>query len=208
MLKLTSILIIIALLGGCANQSRDNTKFVSKTNNSDLRELQLSVIKLYAKSNIDSGIILEKVNKDLSAGKSLDSVLASYGTYFTDVKVSINAVAGVDFKLVSTTTTAHVAKIQANELIPGYYNTGMIGRFNIKQIEDSKYIFNYNIKNSTLKKLDVSPKNKLVTTPDVVTREFEQSLILENNINMATAISNPEPKQYELYVIKIVNKGE
>ena len=35
MLKLTSILIIIALLGGCVNQSRDNTKFVSKNNSSD-----------------------------------------------------------------------------------------------------------------------------------------------------------------------------
>lgn len=207
MLKITSILTIMFCLAGCASQSKNNTNFISK-NNQSVKELQLSVIKLYAKSNIDSGIILEKVNKDLSSGKSLDSILSGYGTYFTDVKVDINAVDGVDFKLVSTTTTAHVAKITANELIPGYYNTGIVGRFNIKQIENSKYIFNYTIKNSTLKKLDVSPKNKVVTTPDVVTREFEQSLILENNINQATAISNPEPKQYELYVIKIVNKGE
>lgn len=197
---------MIILLGGCANQQK-STNFVSKSNN-DIRELQLSVIKLYAKTNIDSGIIIEKINKDLATGKSIDSVLGAYGTYFTDVKVDINAVDGVDFKLVSTTTTAHVAKVTANELIPGYYNTGITGRFNIKQIEASRYIFNYSIKSATLKKLDVSPKNKIITTPDVITREFEQSLILENNINMATAISNPEPKQYELYVIKILNKGE
>lgn len=197
---------MIILLGGCVNQ-KNATTFVSK-NNSDIKELQLSVIKLYAKTNIDSGIILEKINKDLSTGKSIDSVLENYGTYFTDVKVDVNAVDGVDFKLVSTTTNAHVAKVTANELIPGYYNTGITGRFNIKQIEESRYIFNYSIKTSTLKKLDVSPKNKIITTPDVITREFEQSLVLENNINMATAISNPEPKQYELYIIKILNKGE
>lgn len=197
---------MIILLGGCVNQ-KNATTFVSK-NNSDIKELQLSVIKLYAKTNIDSGIILEKINKDLSTGKSIDSVLENYGTYFTDVKVDVNAVDGVDFKLVSTTTNAHVAKVTANELIPGYYNTGITGRFNIKQIEESRYIFNYSIKTSTLKKLDVSPKNKIITTPDVITREFEQSLVLENNINMATAISNPEPKQYELYIIKILNQGE
>lgn len=206
MFKILTILTMIILLGGCANQQK-STNFVSKSNN-DIRELQLSVIKLYAKTNIDSGIIIEKINKDLATGKSIDSVLGAYGTYFTDVKVDINAVDGVDFKLVSTTTTAHVAKVTANELIPGYYNTGITGRFNIKQIEASRYIFNYSIKSATLKKLDVSPKNKIITTPDVITREFEQSLILENNINMATAISNPEPKQYELYVIKILNKGE
>lgn len=197
---------MMILLGGCVNQ-KNATTFVSKNNN-DIKELQLSVIKLYAKTNIDSGIILEKINKDLSTGKSIDSVLESYGTYFTDVKVDVNAVDGVDFKLVSTTTNAHVAKVTANELIPGYYNTGITGRFNIKQIEESRYIFNYSIKTSTLKKLDVSPKNKIITTPDVIIREFEQSLVLENNINMATAISNPEPKQYELYIIKILNKGE
>lgn len=206
MFKILTILTMIILLGGCVNQ-KNATTFVSK-NNSDIKELQLSVIKLYAKTNIDSGIILEKINKDLSTGKSIDSVLENYGTYFTDVKVDVNAVDGVDFKLVSTTTNAHVAKVTANELIPGYYNTGITGRFNIKQIEESRYIFNYSIKTSTLKKLDVSPKNKIITTPDVITREFEQSLVLENNINMATAISNPEPKQYELYIIKILNKGE
>jgi hypothetical protein len=206
MFKTLTILTMMVLLSGCANQ-KNATTFVSKNNN-DIKELQLSVIKLYAKTNIDSGIILEKINKDLSTGKSIDSVLATYGTYFTDVKVDVNAVDGVDFKLVSTTTNAHVAKVTANELIPGYYNTGITGRFNIKQIEESRYIFNYSIKTSTLKKLDISPKNKIITTPDVITREFEQSLVLENNINMATAISNPEPKQYELYVIKILNKGE
>jgi len=206
MFKILTILTMIILLGGCVNQ-KNATTFVSK-NNSDIKELQLSVIKLYAKTNIDSGIILEKINKDLSTGKSIDSVLENYGTYFTDVKVDVNAVDGVDFKLVSTTTNAHVAKVTANELIPGYYNTGITGRFNIKQIEESRYIFNYSIKTSTLKKLDVSPKNKIITTPDVITREFEQSLVLENNINMATAISNPEPKQYELYIIKILNQGE
>lgn len=206
MFKILTILTMMILLGGCVNQ-KNATTFVSKNNN-DIKELQLSVIKLYAKTNIDSGIILEKINKDLSTGKSIDSVLESYGTYFTDVKVDVNAVDGVDFKLVSTTTNAHVAKVTANELIPGYYNTGITGRFNIKQIEESRYIFNYSIKTSTLKKLDVSPKNKIITTPDVIIREFEQSLVLENNINMATAISNPEPKQYELYIIKILNKGE
>lgn len=199
---------MLVLLSGCVNQSKDNANFISKDNSSNVKELQFSVIKLYAQSNVDSGIILDKINKDLASGKSLDSSLSTYGTYFTDVKVNINAVSGVDFKFTSTTTTAHVAKVTANDIIPGYFNTGIIGIFNIKQIEDSKYIFNYNIKNSILKKLDTSPKNKLVTVPDIKTREFEQSLILQNNINMATAISNPEPKQYELYVIKILNKGE
>lgn len=211
--KMTTILAASLLLGGCVSQPKDTATFtpsapVSSTKKGGVKELQLSVIKLYAKSNIDSGIIIEQLNKDLAEGQSINTALANFGTYFTDVKISINAVDDTDFNLVSTTTTAHVAKITATEIIPGYYNTGVEGNFKINEIDNGRYVFSYKLKNSTLKKLDVSPTNKMVTIPDIKTRLFEQSLILENNINMATGIANPEPKQYELYIVKISNKGE
>lgn len=211
--KMTTILAASLLLGGCVSQPKDTATFTpsapaTSTKKGGVKELQLSVIKLYAKSNIDSGIIIEQLNKDLSEGQSINTALGNFGTYFTDVKISINAVDDTDFNLVSTTTTAHVAKITANEIIPGYYNTGVEGNFKINEIDNGRYVFSYKLKNSTLKKLDVSPTNKMVTIPDIKTRLFEQSLILENNINMATGIANPEPKQYELYIVKISNKGE
>jgi hypothetical protein len=56
--------------------------------------------------------------------------------------------------------------------------------------------------------MDVSPTNKLITIPDVKIKNFEQSLVLEDDFNMATGITNPEPKQYEMFIVKVSTKKE
>lgn len=214
--KITTILAASLLLGGCMNSQPKEGNITTNANkiggtykNEHTKYVQLSMIKLYAQSNVDSSIILDKVNKELSKGKTVDAVLSSYGTYFTDIKITAGTLSNFDNDFAATNTMAHVAKITPTELVAGQYTTGITGTFKVKQLDDStKYIFNYKIRNAVLKKLDVSPTNKLITTPDIKVKTFEQTLVLEDNFNMATGITNPEPKQYEMFIIKVSNKGE
>lgn len=212
--KITTILAASLLLGGCmSSQPKDHKEhnLISQTTAATSEEtkfVQLSVIKLYAQNNVDSSIILDRVNKELSKGKTVDAVLSSYGTYFTDVKLNLGAVDNVDYDFVSTNTTAHVAKITPTELVPGYYNTGITGNLKIKKLDDTRYVFNYKIKNATLRKLEVSPTNKLITIPDIKTKNFEQSLVIEANTDVATGITNPEPKQYEMFIVRVATKRD
>lgn len=209
--KITTIFAASLLLGGCMSSQPKESQVVTQTAGAPAEEtkfVQLSVIKLYAQSNIDSSIILDKVNKELAKGKNVDAVLSSYGTYFTDVKINMGAVENADYDFVSTNTTAHVAKITPTELVPGYYNTGITGTLKIKKIDDTKYVFNYKIKNAVLKKLEASPVNKLITIPDIKIKNFEQSLVVEENINTATGITNPEPKQYEMFIVRVSSKRD
>lgn len=214
--KITTILAASLLLGGCmssqpkeGNTTNNANKTSSSSKNQETKYVEVSMIKLYAQSNVDSSIILDKVNKELAKGKTVDAVLSSYGTYFTDLKITAGTLNNFDADFAATNTMAHVTKITATELIPGHYTTGVTGSFKLKQLDDStKYIFNYKIRNTVLKKLDVSPTNKLITTPDIKVKNFEQSLVLEDNFNMATGITNPEPKQYEMFIIKVSSKGE
>lgn len=214
--KITTILAASLLLGGCMNSQPKEGNITTNANkiggtykNEHTKYVQLSMIKLYAQSNVDSSIILDKVNKELSKGKTVDAVLSSYGTYFTDIKITAGTLSNFDNDFAATNTMAHVAKITPTELVAGQYTTGITGTFKVKQLDDStKYIFNYKIRNAVLKKLDVSPTNKLITTPDIKVKTFEQTLVLEDNFNMATGITNPEPKQYEMFIIKVSNKVE
>lgn len=207
--KITTILATSLLLGGCmSHQSTDNNVSTHVSGTEPTKFVQFSMIKLYAQSNIDSSIIIDNVNKELSKGKTVDAVLSSYGTYFTDIKLNIGTLNNIESTMTATTTTAHVAKITPKDITPGYYNTGVVGSIKLKQLDDNKYIVDYKIKNIVLKKLDVSPQNKLITMPDVQTKNFEQSLVVEENVNMASGITNPEPKQYELFIIKVSTKGE
>lgn len=215
--KITTILAASLLLGGCMSshpKENDTTTPISesdsvvKTQNKKTKFVQLSMIKLYAQSNVDSSVILDKVNKELAKGKTVDAVLSEYGTYFTDLKITSATVNNLDTDFAATNTTAHVAKITPTDLVPGYYNTGITGTFKIKQLDDDKYVFNYKIKNAVLRKLEVSPINKLITIPDVKTKNFEQSLVIEDSFNMATGITNPEPKQYEMFIVKVSSKND
>lgn len=214
--KITTILAASLLLGGCmSSQTKESnvtpatTKTAGTTKNEQTKFVQISMIKLYAQSNIDSSVILDKVNKELAKGKTIDAVLSTYGTYFTDVKINTGTLGNFDTDFAATNTMAYVAKITPTELVPGQYTTGVTGTFNLKQLDDSnKYIFNYKIKNAVLRKMDVSPTNKLITTPDIKIKNFEQTLVLEDNFNMATGITNPEPKQYEMFIVKVSTKKE
>ena len=214
--KITTILAASLLLGGCmSSQPKENNvpestnKTAGATKNEQTKFVQLSMIKLYAQSNIDSSVILDKVNKELEKGKTVDAVLSAYGTYFTDIKINAGTLGNVDTDFSATNTMAYVAKITPTELVPGQYTTGVTGTFNVKQFDNStKYIFNYKIKNAVLRKMDVSPTNKLITAPDVKVKSFEQSLVLEDDFNMATGITNPEPKQYEMFIVKVSTKKE
>jgi hypothetical protein len=214
--KITTILAASLLLGGCmssqpkeSNDATPTNKTAGTTKKEQTKFVQLSMIKLYAQSNVDSSIILDKVNKELAKGKTVDAVLSSYGTYFTDIKIDVGTLSNSDTNFAATNTMAHVAKITPTELVPGQYTTGVTGTFNVKQFDDStKYIFNYKIKNAVLRKMDVSPTNKLITTPDIKVKSFEQSLVLEDDFNMATGITNPEPKQYEMFIVKVSTKKE
>lgn len=212
--KITTILAASLLLGGCmSSQPKDpdtntHTKSVS-SKNEPTKFIELSMVKLYTQTNVDSSIILDKVNKELGKGKTVDAVLSSYGTYFTDIKITTGTLSNTDTEFAATNTMGHVAKITPNELVPGYYTTGLTGSYKIKQLDDTKYVFNYKIKNAVLRKLEVSPTNKLITTPDIKVKTFEQSLVLEDKFNMATGITNPEPKQYEMFIIKVSStKGD
>jgi hypothetical protein len=214
--KITTILAASLLLGGCmssqtkeSNVTPSTTKTAGTTKNEQTKFVQISMIKLYAQSNIDSSVILDKVNKELAKGKTIDAVLSTYGTYFTDVKINTGTLGNFDTDFAATNTMAYVAKITPTELVPGQYTTGVTGTFNLKQLDDSnKYIFNYKIKNAVLRKMDVSPTNKLITTPDIKIKNFEQTLVLEDNFNMATGITNPEPKQYEMFIINVSKKAD
>jgi len=202
--KIITILAAGLLLGGCAANQSQNEKRPDVLNN-----LEFSVVKLYAKTNLDSGEILDSINKDLKAGKTIEETLQPHGTYFTDVKYDfdLDSNRSVDFQ--STNTTSHVAGINTNgTLIPGYYNTGVKGNFKIVKLDTGRYVFTYSIKNATLKRIETSPSNKIVTIPEVASKDFEQTVIVEDGLRSATGISNPEPKQYELFVIKITQKKD
>jgi len=214
--KITTILAASLLLGGCmssqpkeGNTTNNDNKTSSSSKNQETKYVEVSMIKLYAQSNVDSSIILDKVNKELAKGKTVDAVLSAYGTYFTDIKIHAGTLGNVDTDFAATNTMAYVAKITPTELVPGQYTTGVTGVFKVKQFDDStKYIFNYKIRNAVLRKMDVSPTNKLITIPDVKIKNFEQSLVLEDDFNMATGITNPEPKQYEMFIVKVSTKKE
>lgn len=206
MLKKIAILSALTIaLSGCATGGKSSEN-ISKPS-VGVKNLELSVIKLYAKSNIDSGEIMDNVNKELKAGKTTDEIMKSYGSYFTDVKININLAERKEVDFVSTNTTAHVSGLTKDgEIIPGYYNTGVKAKFYVEGLDENRYVFRYNIKNSILKRLESSPKNKIITTPETTTREFEQSVVVDDSMNTATGITNPEPKQYELYILKLTKE--
>lgn len=218
--KISAALIASLLLSGCAmNKDKDpdvsssskgeSVSSKAKSSRTNIPHVEFTVIKLYAKTNIDSGVIIDNINAELKTDKSLDDIFKNYGTYFSDIKLNfdLDVKRSVDF--VSTTTTAHVSKINVDgSLIPGYYNTGIKGSFKIDKLDTGRYVFTYNVNNAILRKLELSPTNKIVTMPEVVKKEFEQTVIVENGIRNATGITNPEPKQYELFIIKISDKEE
>ncbi len=203
MFKKIAILFALGFaLSGCANNSSKDGEIASN----DIKNLEMTVIKLYATSNLDSAFIIDTLNKESKEGKSTDETLKTFGTYFTDVKISFKLENKKDVEFVSTNTTSHVAGVSKDgELIPGFYNTGIKALFNIQDLGSNRYLFNYNIKNSILKRLEQSSSNKIITTPEINIREINQTIVIDESMDKATAteIINQEPKQYELYLFKI-----
>lgn len=201
MLKKFILLSATALaLTGCAVGGKNE----NHESSNNVKSLEFSVIKLYAATNFDSAEVLDNINKELKTGKTPDDVLKVYGTYFTDVKLDFNLVEKRNIDFVATNTTSYVDNLtEKGDIIPGYYNTGLKGNFYIESIDNDRYVFKYNIKNSILKRIETSPKNKIVTNPLTSVREFEQSVVVDGDMNTATGITNPEPKQYELYIFKV-----
>ena len=200
---LSTIILSIVLLSGCASKSEDIKMNEKITEKNELVDVNFYWVKLYAKENLDSSKIIDNLNVDLKNNIDIVESLEKYGTVFVDTKLDLTTIEKEVFSFSAGNTLAYVSEIKDSKIIVDYYKTGIDGNLKLTKLDDNKYIVDYKIESANLIKMESNPKNKIISFPVINKKSFFQTSIIETTYKKAVAINNTEAKQYEIIVLGI-----
>lgn len=197
------VCIIFLLLSGCSTIKEE---VVTKIEKPDIVNVDLQIVKLYAKENLDTGKLMDDLNIDLNNGLDVVSSLNKYGRVFIDTKLNILTKDRKDFEFEVGNTLAYVSGFKNNEIVVGNYNIGVKGSIRVTNLDLDRYIVDYKLESSILHKMIENPSNKILLTPLIKKKIFNQATILELKKIGAVAINNTDANQYEIIVVGIKNQ--
>lgn len=195
------LMIFSLLLSGCSIMKEE--KSIVHEKSVEIVEVDLLWVKLYAKENMDTGDILDKLNIDLHSGSDVVSALNKYGKTFVDTKLNILTKNKDNFVFEVGNTVAYVSALKDNKMIVGYYSTGIKGDVKLTNLDVDKYIVDYKLESSNLIKMVENEKNKILSMPLMKVKTFYQSTIVEAKYPKAVAINNTDSNQYEIIIMHI-----